>query len=104
MYNNRRKRDRNSSPENTHLAGIGEESGTNLLNRQDTNMSSRVETTSRSQGEASSSTSPTGREVVEEEGQLPPKYEDIEDHPIVTHHSLSITDTENPPPKYEDIL
>ena len=104
IYNNRKKRDRNSSPENTNLADLGEESGTNLLNRPNTNSDSRLEGTAMSQSEARSSTSPIERDALEEESQLPPKYEDIENHPIVTQHSISITDTENPPPKYEDIL
>ena len=42
---------------------------------------------------------------INEEGQLPPKYEDIESHPIVTPHRLSVNYADDTlPPKYEDIL
>ena len=45
-----------------------------------------------------------GTEINEEE-QLPPKYEDIESHPIVAPHPLSVNYAEDTlPPKYEDIL
>ena len=53
---------------------------------------------------ATSSASPAERDASQEEDQLPPKYEDIENHPIVTEHSASISNTDTlPPPKYEDI-
>ena len=53
---------------------------------------------------ATASASPAERDSLQEEDQLPPKYEDIENHPIVTENSQSILNTDTlPPPKYEDI-
>ena len=38
------------------------------------------------------------------EDQTPPKYEDIQNYPIVNQHNLSIDSTNNNlPPRYEDI-
>ena len=102
-YNNKRNRSRNNSPENSHLADLGGETSTNLIAQQNSGSNTRPEASQTSQGEAT--TSPTEREPLQEEDQLPPKYEDIENHPIVTQHSLNSTDTDTvPPPKYEDIV
>ena len=101
-YNNKRNRSRNNSPENSHLADLGGDTSTNLIAQQNSGSNTRPEASQTSQGEAT--TSLTEREPLQEEDQLPPKYEDIENHPIVTQHSLNSTDTDTvPPPKYEDI-
>ena len=103
-YNNRRSRCRNSSPENRQIDNAMEEYGASSTQRQTSRSSRRSEVSPISLGEVTTSTLLTERNSLQEEDQLPPKYEDIENHPIVTQHSLSHTDTDTvPPPKYEDI-
>jgi len=85
-YNNRKSHCRDSSTTNVQSANIQEESGASLIQGQSSSSNRRSEAPHISRVIATSSASPAERDSLQEEDQLPPKYEDIENHPIVTEH------------------
>ena len=106
-YQNTRKFFRRSSPgDNNSGNGTAEAGRTRLYNHGGASNFNNLEPPSEmSQIRTSETTTLSPGTPITEEGQLPPKYEDIESHPIVTPHPLSVSYADDTlPPKYEDIL
>ena len=105
-YQNTRKFFRRSSPGDNNSGNGTAEAGRNrLYNYGASNFNNPEPPSEMSQIQTTETTTLSPGTPITEEGQLPPKYEDIESHPIVVPHPLSVSYADDTlPPKYEDIL